>query len=82
MKTLLADPMPPFDIRACPIWAIPQLSLLGRRAGFTLTDFVWEPDGGIGMVTVYIRSQGYYHGLLKKEDMNDTGMIALDWFDN
>jgi hypothetical protein len=69
-----------FDIRACPIWAIPQLAELRRRLSIkfpwsaTFISFnVFEGSDGdsYGRFVVNILGDNTYYGYLYKDNMTD-----------
>lgn len=83
MKTALAQPNPPFDIRACPIWAIPQLGWFQfRERGWIVISFRQAFGGDLndsyGFFVIKIPGEGYYEGIMWKSNMNTPGPIALE----
>jgi hypothetical protein len=82
--TLLTLPEPKsFDIRACPIWAIPQLAELRRRLSYGKLDSAeilsfkltahTNPEGRhqIGEFLIYIWGEGLYYGYINSDNMNN-----------
>ncbi len=87
MKTLVATDQPEFDIRACPIWAIPAIRRILNIKGCTPlyfqvdTETQGTPDAR-GVLKVHFTdgyAAGTYGALLHKADMNSKGMPALLW---
>lgn len=79
MIYIVDEARPPFDIRTAPIWAIPQLGFLARQEDFTVDHFYRSEGASYGTVTVYIKNEGRYEGIIKKKDMNNPHVIALHW---
>ena len=85
--TILLAAFPDFDIRACPIWAIPQLAELKRRLSWSgtraakfLEFIVVHPEDGyqIGRFTIDVEDEGALFGYISSKDMNDYRHPALN----
>lgn len=81
MGTLVAsEDYEPFDITTAPIWAIPQLTKLNKRSGFTVIGFevvFIEFQDSRADITVHIKDEGIYYGILKKSGMETCPMPSL-----
>lgn len=79
-----ATDTPEFDIRACPIWAIPQIARYHQIIGLTVIEFellnlfVGTPQSS-GWLRVRIESKGRYEILVKKSEMNDVKIRQMEW---
>lgn len=70
----------PFDIRLCPIWAIPQLASFKRLCksfGVDIEFFEFKHGGGIGLVTVGVAGLGIFSYTITKWDMNEPWVPEL-----
>lgn len=84
-QTALLNPEPEkFDIRACPIWAIPQLAELRRRISrhseikiISFTALKNYFDLTSGEFVIEISGEGKYYGYLFPQHMNDYRHPAL-----
>lgn len=80
----MIDADEPFDIRACPIWAIPALGRVLRTPGVEILSFRVEGDFSppdpdrAGIITVVVSegsviTPGLYKGNVYKKHMNTPG---------
>lgn len=89
MIQLLTPDYGKFDIRACPIWAIPQLAELkrrlswsGKRSAVFLMFTVMLPEDGYqsGKFVIEIEEEGAYTGYLSSKDMNEYRHPSINFF--
>lgn len=69
MSTLFDTPEI-FDIRKCPIWAIPQIAYIRNTISNLEVLSFTNYYSGMGHLAVEIRGEGFYIGAIFKEDMN------------
>lgn len=78
--TTIIGSMEQFDIRQCPIWAIPQLAFYKRlcnAGGINMEFFEFKHGGGVGLVTVGIAGRGIFTYTITKWDMNEPWVPEL-----
>lgn len=80
LKTTIIGGMEPFDIRRCPVWAIPQLALFKRRCtneNINIEFYELKHGNGIGRVLVLVEGSGIFHFAITKWDMNSQEKPTL-----